>query len=180
MAKKSEKIFYPLNLLKSRKKDTVDTIINWSITIGRFMVIAVELVALSAFLYRFSLDRQIIDLNSKIKQQEAAIQLLKDNEIQYRNLHERLASASTLSTTSMQKIKVFQNIVDLLPQNILLNTLSVLENKITINVSSRDTSSLKQFVNSLKTYPQISKLFLNSIGVKDASGLTLTLVANIQ
>ncbi len=180
MAKKSEKIFYPLNLLKSRKKDTVDTIINWSITIGRFMVIAVELVALSAFLYRFSLDRQIIDLNSKIKQQEAAIQLLKDNEIQYRNLHERLASASTLSTTSMQKIKVFQNIVDLLPQNILLNTLSVLENKITINVSSRDTSSLKQFVNSLKTYPQISKLFLNSIGVKDASGLTLNLVANIQ
>jgi len=180
MAKKSEKISYPLNLLKSRKKDTVDTVINWSITMGRLMVIVVELVALSAFLYRFSLDRQIIDLNSKIKQQEAAIRLLKDNEIQYRNLHERLTSAATLSTMAIQKIKVFQDIVDLLPQNIILNTLSVLENKITINVSSRNTSSLKQFVNSLKTYPQISKLFLNSISVKEASGLTLTLVANIQ
>ena len=169
-----------INLLKSRKKDIANTVINWSLTIGRLMVIVIELVALSAFLYRFSLDRQIIDLNSTIKQQEAVVELLRNNEIQYRNLQERLSLASDFSAMGMPKVKIFQDIANMSPQDIVINTLSVFENKITINVSTQTTSSLNTFTNSLKSYPQITKLNLDSINVKKGSGLTITFTANIQ
>jgi len=178
MKKKSNSL-NSINLLKSQRKDIVNTAINWLLTIGRLMVILVELVALSAFLYRFSLDRQIIDLNSRIKQQEAILKLLKNNEIQYRDLQERLSLASDFSSGGISKVKIFQDIAKA-AQDLAINSLSVLENKITINVFTQTTSSLNTFTNSLKAYPQIAKLNLDSISVKKGSGLTVTFTAIIE
>jgi len=144
------------------------------------MVIVVELVALSAFLYRFSLDRQIIDFNSKIKQQEIVLQLLKNEEMQYRNFQERLSLASNFSSVGISKVNIFQDIANMASQDIAIGGLSLLENKITINISTQNTSSLNRFTNSLKTYPKITKLSLDSINVKKGSGLTVTFTANVK
>lgn len=169
-----------INFLKSRKKDIANTVINWSLTIGRLMVIVVELIALSAFLYRFSLDRQIIDLNSSLKQQEAVLQLLKNNETQYRSLQERLKLASDFSLGGIPKVKILKDIANMASQDAVINAFSLFEKKITINVSTLTTSSLNVFTNSLKAYPQLTKLNLDSINVKKGSGLTVIFTANTQ
>ena len=57
-----------INLVKSRKPHFLDRFITWALNAGRLLVIITETVALSAFLFRFGLDREIVDLNDKIKQ----------------------------------------------------------------------------------------------------------------
>ena len=93
MAKNSASI----NLLRNNKKDTIEHIINWAVTIGRILVVVVELAALAAFLYRFTLDNQLQDLHSKIKQEQTIIELQKKNEDTYRNLQNRLSLISSFT-----------------------------------------------------------------------------------
>src|SRR5476651_2190356 len=101
MAKRSTSI----NLLKSNKNETLEQVINWSLSIGRFLVIGVELIALGAFLFRFTLDRQIIDLHALIKNKQIIVADLKDSEATYRNLQDRLTIAASFSNVGAGQVK---------------------------------------------------------------------------
>ena len=89
--------FGSINLVKSDKGETVERVINWLLSIGRILVIVTELVALGAFLWRFGLDQQLIDLHSKIKQKQAIVEAFKKNEEEYRNLQDRLSIAASFA-----------------------------------------------------------------------------------
>jgi hypothetical protein len=43
-------------------------LLQWSLTVGRYLVIFTELIVVSSFAARFSLDRQVTDLNASILQ----------------------------------------------------------------------------------------------------------------
>src|SRR3989304_8191461 len=92
-----------------------DQIIKWALSIGRVVVILVELVALATFLYRFSLDRQIIDFRGKIKQEQAVLTFLKPREEKYRNLQERLNLASQFTNESNERIKALKEVIFFMP-----------------------------------------------------------------
>ena len=67
-------------------------IVNWALTIGRVLIIIVEIIALSAFIYRFILDNELRDINSKIKQEQEILSTQAQKEATYRNLQDRLSS----------------------------------------------------------------------------------------
>lgn len=167
-----------INLLKKKQGAFVDKFTNWALTVGRLLVILTELIALSAFLYRFSLDRQLIDLHSKIKQEEAVVKTLKNSEDKYRNLQDRLALASNFSNNGIEQIKIFQDILNFAPKGLTLNNLVMYESRISINAIVQNTSSLNLFTNFLKTYPKIRKLNLDTIQIKPTSGLIVSFTAN--
>src|SRR3989344_5628076 len=102
-----------INLLKSSRNEIFEKFIDWALTIGRLLVIITEIIALSAFIYRFGLDRQLIDLHGTIKSQQAVVSFYKKQEETYRNLQDRLKIASTYSATSQDKLKISQDIINL-------------------------------------------------------------------
>jgi len=175
-----EKKTFSINLLKNRQGAFIDKFTDWALTVGRLLAIITELIALSAFLYRFSLDRQLIDLHSKIKQQELIVKSYKSSEDQYRNLQDRLALASTFSSSGVGKIKIFQEIQNFAPEGLTLSSLIMNESRISMNAIAQDTSSLNLFINSLKTYPKIRKLNLDNIQIKPSRGLIVSFTADFQ
>src|SRR5438128_12279204 len=131
MAKRSASI----NLLKSSKNDTLEQIINWALTVGRALVIVVELIALGAFLYRFTLDRQLIDLHTTIKQKQAIVAYLKDSEATYRNLQDRLTIASSFSNLGASQIKILTDVVGFAPAGLNFNEISFNETSLRIEAN---------------------------------------------
>jgi hypothetical protein len=71
-----------INLLKKKSNRSLDVFVRWAITGGRFLVILTETIALGAFLFRFNLDRQIVDLSDRIK--VARLSVVQSNEEKYR------------------------------------------------------------------------------------------------
>ena len=63
--------------------------LRWSLTYGRYIIICTEIIVLLAFIYRFSLDRKITDLNDEIEQKSAIIAANSNFEEQFRNLQFR-------------------------------------------------------------------------------------------
>ncbi len=101
-----------INLIRSEQTHHIDTILKWALTTGRFLIILTETIALSAFVYRFSLDREIIDLTDEIKNNQAVVSLYTD-EPRYRNLQERLTFVESIRPTQSEKTILMHEVVSL-------------------------------------------------------------------
>lgn len=170
-----------INFLAPRKPSFLDRFLNWSLTIGRLVVIAVEVVALSAFIYRFSLDRQLIDLHSKIKQEQAIIEYYKPEEDKYRNLQERLSIAAEAANVGEKKITIYNDLNTFLPPDVTLTSINMTESDIKISVDVFSISSLSKVVNSVKEYKEVKKVSVDKIENNPATGnITVHLTAGLS
>lgn len=160
-----------INLLEDKNKGFLDKAINWSLTVGRIVVILTELIALSAFLYRFSLDRQLIDLHDEIARKQAIIKFYKINEEKYRNFQQRLALASKLTTAQNQMTKVFVDITSLSPNGISVDNLIVTKDAIKIDARASSVQALSTFITSLKRYPNITSVSLDKLENKTSNAI---------
>lgn len=163
-----------INLIKNKQIPLFDKFMNWALTAGRLIVILTEIVAVSAFIYRFSLDERLIDLHSSIKQKEALISLLKQDENKYRNLQDRIVLASSLLEKNTKTNKIVLDIVGLTPQGIRIDNLTFNKDKLTINANINSVSSLTDFINVLKNYPDIKAVSIDNIESKPTGGLLVT------
>lgn len=160
-----------INLITSRKGSVFDRFINWALSIGRLIVIFVELVALLAFGYRFILDRELIDLHTKIKMEAKQISFQKEDEEAYRNLQSRLKVATDYISGSSKKVKIFNDVLGLAPQGMSFNDFSLSESGLSINATVESVSALSLFVNNLKKYPAIDSVSIDRIGNKPTSAI---------
>lgn len=165
MVKKSPAI----NLLGNSSGNYVDRFVNWALSVGRVVVILTEVIALSAFLYRFSLDRQLIDLHSKIKQEQAVITYLKENEDTYRNLQNRLLLSTTLSKTGADKVDTLKDIIAFTPLGVSFNNITVQEDRVRIEAFAASASPLSDLVKEFKNYPKISNVIVEKIENRPSS-----------
>lgn len=170
-----------INLLRNEQTGVLDKVINWALTVGRLLVILTELIALSAFLYRFSLDRQLIDLHSKIKQEQAIVAILKNNEDKYRNLQDRLSLASSFSNPQNGIHKIFQDVIKFAPSDMIFNSLTINKNGVNVDANVQTTSSLSSFANSLTNYPVIKNVAINNIENKPLdSSIAVSITAPLK
>lgn len=159
----------------------VDRFVNWALTIGRVVVILTEVIALSAFLYRFSLDRQLIDIHSKIKQEQAVVSYLKANEDTYRNLQNRLSLAQSLSQQNKDQIKILGDVVAFAPSNFTFNAISLQQDRLKLSINTGLVTSLSYFVKSLKSYPRVSNVIVDKIENHPASAnITVSITAILK
>jgi Tfp pilus assembly protein PilN len=164
-----------INLIKS-KVNILDEILKWTLSIGRLLIILTELVAFTTFLYRFSLDRKIIDLHSKIKQEQAIIASLKDREAIYRNLQERLSIAAKINQDGGKNVATLKDIVGLTPSDVSYNSFAIEKNEITIDANIQSVNSLSTFMTSLRAYQRTSSVSIEKINNQAQTSTTNVLI----
>lgn len=169
-----------INLVKNKQIPLIDKFMNWALTAGRLIVIITEVVAVSAFIYRFSLDERIVDLHSAIKQKQALVSLLKRDEDKYRNLQERIALASTISEKSAKTNKIVLGIISLVPPGVRINDFIFNKDRINISVNLSSVSALTDFIESLKDHPNIKSLSIDTIENKPSLGILVTVTALLK
>jgi Tfp pilus assembly protein PilN len=162
-----------IDLVKN-KSNLTDELIKWALTFGRLLIILVEIVAFGAFVYRFTLDRQLIDLNDKIEQSQAIIASSKERENTYRNLQERLAMIEEISTKGNINQKILSDILAITPPEITYNTLSIDNGRIEMDINVSAVSALSTFIKSLKEYPQVSSVSI--VGIDNSSSSSSVVV----
>lgn len=166
-----------INLVKKKEVATFDKFINWTLSIGRLIVIITEIIAISAFLYRFSLDEKLVSLHDEIEQKQKQLSLLKKDEENFRNLQGRLSLASKFAEEGVKTLKTFQDIIGFTPQEIKFSDLILKKDQTTISITANSISSLTQFVNSLKGYSKTKSVSIDSIENKPNVGLSIVVTA---
>ncbi|MBI3984372.1 MAG: hypothetical protein HY344_00305 [Candidatus Levybacteria bacterium] len=165
------KRFVSINLVKDQKSDLFERIINWALSVGRVLIIITELIALGAFLWRFGLDQQLVDLHTKIKQKQAIVVAFKKQEDEYRNLQDRLSIAQNFSQIGAKKIQIYKDILNLAEPGINFTKVSLSSDSIAIEINADSVAALSSFTNKLKTYENIESVSIGKIETKTSSAI---------
>lgn len=169
-----------INLVKNKQAPLFDRFINWALTVGRLIVIITEVVAVAAFIYRFSLDDKLVNLHSDIKAKQNIVTVLKNDENKYRNLQDRIALASAFSQSSVKTTEIIGDIVNLIPPGVKINDLALNKDRINMSVNIGSVSSLTDFIDPLKNYPKIKSISIENIENKPSVGLSVDITATLK
>jgi len=153
------------------EKGISDKFLVWAFTIGRAILIVVYTIALGAFLYRFGLDREIINLRDKIEQEQTIVSLSEANETKYRKLQEDLLFIQDQTILANDEIIIVDSIISLATGQVLFNTLDVTETTVQMEGSVRSISSLNAFLEELKELPRVKSVSLNKLESRVDQGI---------
>src|SRR5436190_19120898 len=104
---------HEINLLPRGGETLLDQFLSWALTVGRFLVIVTETLALSVFLYRFSIDMQIVDLHDKIDSASTIVANFKEGEDTYRDLHQRITYVKEYDASKEKMLTIMKDILAL-------------------------------------------------------------------
>ncbi len=137
--------------------------LKWVTTYGKYALIITELIVISAFLTRFKLDQDLLEVKDKINNNVAILQSSKTFEGQVTKLSQK----QNLVIKEWQKTPTFSKyitaVTDSLPKNIILNNISANKSSMTLVGYSPNEVSLAYFLKYLKKNPAFKSVSLTKI-----------------
>jgi hypothetical protein len=177
MAEKTQTI----NLLPRDSESFATQFFNWALSIGRLLIIITETVALATFIYRFSLDMQLVDLHDKIKSESFILDNFQSAEDTYVDLQNRLAAVKQYTPINNRTATIFNDIIKLGQGTVTFKDMTVNTQDATIEVQSDSTGALTNFVNALKNYSLITNVSVDKVESSPSSAqITLLITATLK
>lgn len=150
----------------------------WALSAGRYLVIFTELVVIISFATRFSLDRQVTDLNSEIHQKVTVIESYGELESDLRLAQTKLADYEAIENQA-NIVEVFANLTEVTPPDIMLEKLAINASNIIIAGSAPNQITFNTFINNLQLSVDFNAISVDKIEASRVSaGYDFQLRAN--
>ncbi|HSX09243.1 MAG TPA: PilN domain-containing protein [Candidatus Saccharimonadales bacterium] len=170
-----------INLLPQNSDGLMTQFFNWALSIGRLLIILVEILALSTFIYRFSLDMQLVNLHDKIKSESFILDNFQSAETTFVDLQTRLSTIQQYSELGTRTANVFNDITTLGKNKVTFKDLVVNTQSVTIEAQAPSASSLTEFVNKLKQDPLITSVSVDKVETSPSNAqITVVLIAKLK
>ena len=158
-----------INLLPKEPWETgiLGQLIPWTLSVGRYVVVFVELIVISAFLYRFGLDRKLTDLNEKIKQKQAIVSSYGDLEAKFKQVQSQLEKIKITDEASVKIDEVLDNISQITPTDAAYDSIMINQKEISLQGKVLSEAGLA----TLLTQAQTSQKF-NDVRIENVSSGT--------
>jgi len=145
----------------------------WLTTTGRVTIILTELIVISVFISRFSLDRKNSDLSEISRQKQAILKSVIPFETEFVQLQQRLAYIKDFYSNQPEYNKNIDSLITSTPQDLFYEKIAVSEDEktkmVAINTSliAYREESIVSFVTNLMLNPEIDQVNINKIEKKE-------------
>ena len=134
----------------------------WASNVGRYLVIFTEIVVILSFASRFTLDRQLNDLNLSILQQSYLIESYGTLENDTRIIQKKIEYLQQ-QTANISPVTMIELVRTTLPRTVFLNSMTIRGNQITIQGETEFAESLSRLVSSLARKSEVGGLYVDSV-----------------
>lgn len=144
----------------------------WVTSVGRVVIVFVELIVIGAFLSRFSLDRKNSDLSETLRQQKAILGSTQEFEKDYLSLQERLKFIKNFYKTEPKYVESLNSLIQSIPDGIYFENINFKSDEktsvITAGVESfsYQEDAIIDFIVNLKLNPDIGSVNVQKIEKK--------------
>ncbi len=136
--------------------------LRWALSAGRYIVIFTELVVIASFATRFTLDRQVTDLNQELLQKEYIIESYGSLESNFRTVQAKVDEYKQIEQES-NITESFEHLSEVTPQGIQLSSLTIEPASVVITGVSISQSAFNTFVTNLQISPDFSNVSVDTI-----------------
>src|SRR3989344_4603687 len=169
-----------INLIGKARVSVADNFLKWAVTVGRIVIVVTELVALGALLYRFSIDRKIIDLHDQIRKASLFVKAQSAKEKDYRSIQERLSNIKDTEADTAIKIAIMNEILDSIASgNFSSTNLTVAQHTISVNGIAFSIFPINNFLEKLKGNPNVVSITLDEVS-GSAQGVQFKLTIELK
>ncbi|MBD3329248.1 hypothetical protein GF357_02025 [Candidatus Dojkabacteria bacterium] len=133
---------------------------NWIVNIGRVLLVFVEIIVLAVFYIRYTYDKVKNDLTEDINRKILSVLSLPENRRDerkfrsYLNLIDDIKLVQDNQKLNSDRLAI---ILDTLPQEFELQTISFVGNRVSLSLLSRDFDSISAYTADLKENPLIDE-----------------------
>lgn len=156
----------------------VGKLLGWAMNVGKYILMFTQLVVLLSFAARFTLDRQLTDLNTSIVRNVGIIDSYGELENIIRSIQQK--------TTFIKQYSSLQHPGDFLlllskatPTGVRLKGVQFGTQQIGITGTTLDASSLSQFIVNLQSIPEFSNISVGDIKNNESNDPGLQFTINI-
>lgn len=145
--------------------------LNWAVTIGRYVVMLTELIVILSFAARFSLDRQLTNLNESIDQKLNVILSFGDLESNVRAVQTKVDQYQELEQ-QQNLVDVFPSLSAIIPSGVTLSELIIRPTSVTIGGYALSQGALNLLINNIQLSGDFYNVVVDRIeNSDDQSGL---------
>jgi Tfp pilus assembly protein PilN len=159
----------------------IGRVLQWALSGGRYVVIFTELIVIVSFAARFTLDRQVTDLNQALHQKEAIIDSFAELEDNFTAAQAKI-SAYTQIEQETNITDVFIQLQTVTPESISLNSLTVRPTSVIISGNTLSQSAFNVFITNLQLSTHFHNVAVDRIesGNKNSPGLDFRIRAETK
>ena len=119
--------------------------LRWALSAGRYIIIFTELIVIISFAARFTLDRQLTDLNSDIERKKSVILSYGTLESDIRTIQSKITDYTELEQTK-NMADVFEQLSAVTPRSVILDKLTINPGSINIEATAPSQSVFNIFI----------------------------------
>lgn len=170
-ARKGQSSEININLLpREELGGTAGEVVHWVLTVGRYLIIATEIIALAAFGLSLKLTIDKNNLNKNIQAAQSIIDSKVEFEQEFREVQSKLNNIEDIRTKHFNNSLVIEEATNLLPKGLSLSGLSIKESEVSFSGSFPTATQLHTLITSFNGSEKIVGLDiseLNSPSLKD-------------
>ena len=175
-------------LPKATSSGTTGEAVHWALTVGRYLVIFTEIVALGAFLVAIWFSKEKNDLKTSIKQKQAEITVYQNCdsedktkfcEDRFRKVQNQINQVVSLESSQVKNNKVLSELLTILPVGIKLDSLAIERNQLNFSGTLPSETELQTLIKSINGSTKITGLDVTSL-TRENNLLKFTASASIQ
>lgn len=146
-------------------------VLSWLLSFGKWAVIITQLIVMGAFLWRFSLDRELTDLKKSIAKNVAVIKSYEQIERDFVLTQKRLATAKIVMTQQKAITEELSTLASSTPLDVWYEKLTITPTSTTLSAYSRSLPGFSQLLSAIQQNPRYSSVSVARIqdgGVQNA------------
>lgn len=137
-------------------------VMSWASSVGRYLVIFTEIVVILSFASRFTLDRQLNDLNGNILQQSYLVESFGNLENDVRKIQKKTEYLKQ-QQSKVNPINLLEIVRSSLPREVFLNSITLRGDSVSITGETEIAEALSAMVISLTRKRAVSALYVESV-----------------
>ena len=149
--------------------DTFTIFYEWTFTIGKYLLIFVQVIIIIVFIIRLSVDKINNDLTNDINNQvELLLQAgVRENEGRYRNFQALFEDLDYLYENRAVHARTIVSILDSIPSDIELENFSFNNGRVSSSFIASSLDDIQSYENFLKQSPEYTDVRINLEIVSD-------------
>lgn len=171
MAKPAQNSVENLNINLISRDDgngSLALLVHWLLTVGRYLIIATEIVALIIFGLSVKLTLDKNDLKTSIDSQKQAIDQAATNEDLFRTYQAKLTKIALLQKNHSNTASFYSDFITLLPADAVLDEIKLDNGRVVISGNLPNPGSLQSLISSLNSSGKFSDLDITNLTVPTA------------
>lgn len=170
-----------INLNKKTKLPLENIAYVWAINGGRLLILITEVVALGALFFRFVVDQQILDQQDQINKDRGIVVAEAGQEARFRDVQQKLTIVKNVQAQSSVKLTIMSEILQASNNGQISSPqISIDNNQITLNATTPQINMLSQFVDTMKSHPEVESINIDDIGSSSDQGIAFQLSIGLK